>query len=104
MPVHKKGDKQCLKNFRPISLLPICIKVFERLIYNELFYIFTDNKLISPNHSGFRPGDSCINQLLAFTHEPYKSFDDVLGVRGSFSDISKTFVKVWHERLILKVP
>ena len=37
VPVHKKGDKQCLKNYRPISLLPICSKIFERLIYNELF-------------------------------------------------------------------
>ena len=38
--VHKKGDKQCLKNYRPISLLPICSKIFERLIYNELFNFF----------------------------------------------------------------
>ena len=36
-PVHKKGDKQCLENYRPISLLPICSEIFERLIYNELF-------------------------------------------------------------------
>ena len=41
LPVHKKGEKQCLKNYRPISLLPICSKIFERLIYNELFTIFT---------------------------------------------------------------
>ena len=53
VPVHKKGDKQCLKNYRPISLLPICSKIF----YNELFTFFTDNYLISPNQSGFRPGD-----------------------------------------------
>ena len=35
--VHRKGDKQCLKHYRPISLLPICNKIFERFIYNELF-------------------------------------------------------------------
>ena len=37
VPVHKKGDRQCLENYRLISLLPICSEIFERLIYNELF-------------------------------------------------------------------
>ena len=78
VPVHNKGDKQCLKNYRPISLLLICRKIFERLIFNELFTFLTDNKLISSNQSGFRPGDSCVNQLLAITNEIYKSFDDGL--------------------------
>ena len=84
VPVHKKGDKQCLKNYRPISLLPICSKIFERLIYNELFTFFTDNNLISPNQSGFRPGDSCVNQLIVITHKIYKSFDEEFEV-GEFS-------------------
>ena len=53
IPVHKKGHKQCLENDRPASLLPICSKLFERLIYNELFIFFTDNNLISPNQPGF---------------------------------------------------
>ena len=35
VPVHKKGDKQCLKNYRPVSSLPICGKILERLIFNE---------------------------------------------------------------------
>ena len=38
VPVHKKGDKQILKNYRPVSLLPIYGKFFERLIYNNLFF------------------------------------------------------------------
>ena len=84
VPVRKKRDKQCLKNYRPISLLPICSKIFERLIYNELFTFFTDNNLISPNQSGFRPGDSCVNQLIVITHKIYKSFDEEFEV-GEFS-------------------
>ena len=40
VPVHKKGNKQSLKNYRPISLLPICSKIFERLVYNEMFTFF----------------------------------------------------------------
>ena len=59
--------------------------------------------MISPNQSGFRPGDSCINQLIAITHEIYKSFDDGLEVMGVFLDISKAFDKVWHEGLFLKL-
>ena len=64
---------------------------------------FTENNLISPNQSGFRPGDSCVNQLLAITHDIYKSFDEGLEVRGVFLDISKAFDKVWHEGLLLKL-
>ena len=52
-----------------MSLLPICSNFIERLIYNEMFTFFTENNLISPNQSGFRPGDSCVNQLIAITHE-----------------------------------
>ena len=103
VPVHKKGNKQSLENYRLISLLPICSKIFERLIYNEMFTSFTENNLISPNQSGFRPGDSCVNQLLAITHEIYKSFNEGFEVRGVFLDISKAFDKVWHEGLLLKL-
>ena len=39
VPVHKKGDKQILKNYRPVFLLHICGKTFERLIYNNLLNI-----------------------------------------------------------------
>ena len=81
----------CLKNYIPISLLPICGKNFERLIYNDLFIFFTDNNLISPNQSGFRPGDSCVNQLIAITHEICKSFDDGLEVRRAFLRYIKGF-------------
>ena len=68
-----------------------------------MFIFFTENNLISPNQSGFRPGDSCINQLLAIIHEIYKSFDEGFEVRGVFLDISKVFDKVWHEGLLLKL-
>ena len=84
-------------------LVPIAGKIFERLLYDRMFEFFIENNLISKNQSGFRSGDSCINQLLSITHEIYQSFDDNLEVRAIFLDISKAFVKVWHKGLIFKL-
>ena len=63
-----------------------------------MFKFFIENKLISHNQSGFKPGDSCINQLLVITHEIYKSFDDGFKVRGVFLDISKAWF--WNTGLV----
>ena len=103
VPIHKKGDKQTLENYLPVSLLPIFGKILERLMFNEMFNFFIENKLISSNQSGFKPGDSSINQLLSITHEIYESFDVGLEVRSVFLDISKAFDKVWHDGIIYKL-
>ena len=103
VPVYKKGDKQCLINYCPVSLLPICGKIFEKLIFNEMFKFFNENNLISPKQSGFKPGDSCINQLISITHEIYEALDAGFEVRSVFLDISKAFDKVWHEGVLFKL-
>ena len=63
---------------------------------------FLDNNLVSPKQSGFRPGDSCINQLLSITPDIFTSFDKALEVSGVFLDVSKAFDKVWHAGLTYK--
>ena len=75
IPVHEKGDKQIIKNYRPVSLLPICGKIFEKIIFNFLFKYLEDNKLLNCNQSGILPGDSFVHHLLSITHEIFKSFD-----------------------------
>ena len=102
VPVNKKGDKQILKTYRPISLLLIAGKIFERLLYDRMFGVFIENSLISKNESGFRPDDSCINKLFSVAHEIYQSFDDNLEVRAVFLDKSKAFDKVWHKGAVFK--
>ena len=68
IPVHKKGDKQVLKNYHPVSLLLICGKIFEKLLFNASYSFFEDHKLLNPcqiyDQSGFKKNDSCINQLV----------------------------------------
>ena len=64
-----------------------------------MFEFFIQNNSITPNQSGFKTGDSSINQLISITHEIYKPFDAGYEVRGVFLDISKAFDKVWHQGL-----
>ena len=102
-PVHKKNSRQLKCNYRPISLLPIFSKIFEKLVFDAMYGYFVENDLISKHQSGFRPGDSTINQLLAITDEIYQSFENNDETRAAFLDISKAFDKVWHEGLLFKL-
>ena len=57
IPVHKRGDKQVLKNFLHISLLPICGKIFEKLIFTSLYSFFEDHKILNSCQLGFKKND-----------------------------------------------
>ena len=102
-PVHKKNSRQLKTNYRPISLLPIFSKIFEKLVFDGMYGFFVENDLISNHQSGFRPGDSTINQLLAITDEIFQSFEGNFETRAAFLDISKAFDKVWHDGLLYKL-
>ena len=93
VPAHNVGDKKILNNYRPVSLLPICGLIFKRLIYNNLFKYFIENDLLSQNQSVFKPGYSCINQLISITHEIYQSFDDGLKSEEFFWTYPRPLIK-----------
>ena len=54
VPAHSKNNKRSIKNYRPVSLLPIFAKMSERLFYNQMYSFFIENNLISLIQSGFR--------------------------------------------------
>ena len=89
--------------YRPISLLPLCGKIFEKIIYDSLYTYINENKFISDDQSGYRRGDSTIKQLITITNEIHKTFDQGNELRAVFLDISKAFDRVWHKRLIFKL-
>ena len=75
VPIHKKSSKQLLKTHRSVSLLPVFGKIFENVIYSSIYEFLDKNSLLLHKQSGFRPGDSTINQLIAITHEIFSAFN-----------------------------
>ena len=74
-PVYKKGDKQIIDNYRIISLLVVCVKSLEKIIFNSIYEFLEENGLICKHQSGFRPSDSCDYWLLSIVHDIHAFFD-----------------------------
>ena len=72
-------------------------------MFDKIFKLFIENDLISSNQSGFKPGDSCTNELVSITHEIYPSFDKDHEVWGVFLDISKAFGNAWYDSIIFQL-
>ena len=53
-PIFKAGDKTTVGNYRPISIISTCMKIFEKLAYDQMIFFITENNILQPNQSGFR--------------------------------------------------
>ena len=81
---HFSFRREVVKNYRPASVLPIFVKIFERLKNNEVYSFFIENGLISPDQLGFKQEDCSINQLLSGGHDVFEALDQGYEVRGVF--------------------
>ena len=88
-----------------MSLLRICSKGFEKLIFDSIFNVMIQQNLLSCCWSDFRPSDTSVNQFKSITHNIYLGFNpnNSLEVRVDFLDLSKAFGIVWHEGLVYKI-
>ncbi|CAH2096311.1 unnamed protein product [Euphydryas editha] len=100
VPIHKAGDKKCVSNYRPISILNCFAKVFECLVYD---YIYSHLKIvISPHQHGFIKSRSTATNLLSYMHYLSSTSDQSGQVYLLYIDFAKAFDRVDHTILCIK--
>lgn len=100
-PIHKKGSKNDVTNYRPISKISIFGKIFESLITDELYSKFTSH--IIPQQHGFTKKRSSTSNLTVLSEFIHTNLDKKQQVDVIYTDISKAFDQVDHTILIRKL-
>jgi hypothetical protein len=103
IPIFKKGEKDNMNNYRPISLLPVMSKIFEKVINYQLTGILDSRGYIDENQYGFRKKHSTEDAILKFTNEIQKEFSDKKHIVSVFLDVSKAFDSCVHMIILAKI-
>ena len=100
-PVYKKEKKDLKDNYRPVSLLPVLSKLYERSMFKQISDFFKN--IFSKNQCGFRKGRSTQQYLLAMLEKWKRSVDNGKAFGALLTDLSKAFDCLDHELLIAKL-
>ena len=103
IPIHKKGSKLELTNYRPISLLSNIDKIFEKLIYKRVYGFLDAKKVLFKQQFGFRKSYSTAQALLNISQKIMDALDKGNYACGVFIDLQKAFDTVDHEILLKKL-
>ncbi|KAJ2939970.1 hypothetical protein O0L34_g6675 [Tuta absoluta] len=103
-PIYKgKGEMNELKNFRPISLIPIFSKAFERLISDRLMSYFNTNRLLNKQQFAYQPGRSTVDAARDVIARVMTHLEGGRQVAAIFCDLSRAFELVSHPLLLAKL-
>ena len=102
-PIYKKEDPHLTDNYRPISLLPVISKVFEKVAFNQVYDYFNENNLLYKSQYGFRKKHSTELAGLEFNDKIVNYLDKGQLPLAIFLDLSKAFDTIDHDILIRKL-
>lgn len=103
IPLFKKGDRKNMDNYRPISMLSVFSKIFEKAIKTRMLGYLNKISFFSDLQFGFRNGRSTEDALLNFCSGIYKGLNNKLKNAALFIDIKKAFDSVNHGILLDKL-
>ena len=103
IPIHKKENPHLIENYRPISLLPAISKIFEKVVHEQLFSYFTENKLFFEHQYGFRKSHSTEHAVLELIDKLILGIDNGNTPITVFIDLSKAFDTLNHQILLCKL-
>ena len=101
--IYKVKDKRKCENYRPISILPVVSKFFEREVFNQVYRYLCENSLLSRFQSGFRPKHSTLSALIQICDDWLQNMDNGNLNCVVFLDVQKAFDSVNHEILLNKM-
>jgi hypothetical protein len=102
-PIHKKGDKSLLSNYRPIYLLTSFSKVVEKIMYNRLVSHLKKHAILNTNQHGFQEKLSTDNAVYSLTNKILTALNNKSKAKGIFCDIEKAFDCINHDVLLHKL-
>ena len=103
IPIHKGGHQGLASNYRPIALTSHIIKVFEKVIRNNLVSFLDTTNAFNVNQHGFRVGRSCLSQLLTHYDNIISLLQNGVNVDTVYLDFAKAFDKVDHSIVLKKL-
>ena len=90
-PMFKSGNKDDYSNYRPISILPICSKILEKIVHKQLYMYISNNNLMYEGQSGFRKQHSTCTALIKTLDKWNQEIDTGKYIGAVFVDLSKAW-------------
>jgi len=103
IPVHKKGCKLTVSNYRPISIPPTFAKIFEKMLYNRIDNHLASNHFLYPYQYGFQKGVGTQNALTDVVEIICQNLESNKMAAGLFLDLKKAFDSLDHDILLHKL-